>query len=154
MSDAHMAAGIRCPLRWQLRWQLRYRLRWSAVRGFTLIELIVVMAIIGVLLTISLPRYFQSVDRSAEVTLKHNLNIMRDAIDKFHGDTARWPRTLQELVDRRYLRSLPVDPITGVPDTWIAVPPPADAVGESAGVREVRSGATGNGLDGTPYSQW
>ena len=86
-----MAAGIRCPLRWQLRWQLRYRLRWSAVRGFTLIELIVVMAIIGVLLTISLPRYFQSVDRSAEVTLKHNLNTMRDAIDKFHGDTARWP---------------------------------------------------------------
>jgi general secretion pathway protein G len=121
--------------------------------GFTLIELIVVMAIIGVLLTISLPRYFQSVDRSAEVTLKHNLNTMREAIDKFHGDSGRWPRTLQELVERRYLRSIPVDSITGAADTWVAVAPPADS-GDAPGVRDVRSGAPGNGIDGTPYAQW
>jgi len=121
--------------------------------GFTLIELIVVMAIIGVLLSLSLPRYFQSVDRSAEVTLRHNLNTMRDAIDKFHGDTGRWPGTLQELVDRRYLRSIPVDSITGSSNTWIPVPAPLDSA-SGTGVRDVRSGASGNGVDGTPYSQW
>ncbi len=123
-------------------------------RAFTLIELIVVMAIIAVLLTLSLPRYFQSIDRSAEVTLRHNLNTMREAIDKFHGDNARWPRSLQELVERRYLRALPVDSITGAADTWIAVSPPPDAAGETTGVRDVRSGAPGNGADGSPYGQW
>jgi len=121
--------------------------------GFTLIELIVVMAIIGVLLTLSLPRYFQSVDRSAEVTLKHNLNTMRDAIDKFHGDNGRWPRTLEELVERRYLRSLPPDSITGASDTWIAIPPASDS-GDAPGVRDVRSGAPGTAIDGSSYGQW
>lgn len=126
--------------------------RW-ALAAFTLIELIVVLAIVGVLLTIALPRYFQSVDRSAEVTLRHNLNTMREAIDKFHADTGRWPQTLQELVERRYLRSVPLDPVTGERNTWLLVPPPKDAIAQG-GVWDVRSGASGQAIDGTPYAQW
>ena len=80
--------------------------------GFTLIELLVVMAIIATLLTIATPRYTGSLDRSKEVVLKQSLGVMRDAIDKFHGDSGHYPESLEELVTKRYLRKLPVDPIT------------------------------------------
>ena len=90
-------------------------------RAFTLIELMVVMAIIATLLTIALPRYFGSVERSKEATLKQSLAVMRDAIDKFYGDTGRYPDALEELVTKRYIRSLPVDPITESATTWVTV---------------------------------
>lgn len=120
--------------------------------GFTLVELMVVMAIIATLLTLALPRYFHSVDRSREAVLRQDLHIMRDAIDKFMADRGRYPATLEELAERRYLRKVPPDPITDSASTWIVVAPPGNESPE--GVYDVRSGAPGNSLDGEAYESW
>jgi len=117
-------------------------------RGFTLIELLVVLAIAGSLLAIAMPRYFASVDHSREVALRHNLAAIREAIDRHYGDTGRYPNGLQELVDSRYLRSVPVDPISEKSSTWTIVAPDDPATGT---MKDVRSGAEGNARDGTPY---
>jgi general secretion pathway protein G len=117
--------------------------------GFTLIELLVVMAIIATLLTIALPRYFGSVERSKEATLKQSLAVMRDAIDKHYADTGRYPDAIEELVTKRYIRSLPVDPVTESAATWVTVAPPEGAKG---GVYDVRSGAPGKATDGTAFA--
>lgn len=121
-------------------------------RGFTLIELLVVMAVIATLLTIAVPRYFQHLDRAREAALRESLAVMRDAVDKYRGDTGRYPESLEELVSKRYLRSLPRDPITESKESWVLVPPP-----EEPGQRKVwdiRSGAEGQGLDGSDYATW
>lgn len=121
-------------------------------RGFTLIELMVVMAIIAVLLTIAAPRYFNHLDRAREATLRQTLAVVRDAIDKFHGDTSNYPDSLDELVTKRYLRAVPVDPITDSAVTWVLQPPPpANGNGK---LWNIRSGAEGNGAAGTPYAEW
>lgn len=123
--------------------------------GFTLIELLVVMAIVALLLALAWPRYFGHIDKSREVILKQDLAVMRDAIDKYHGDKGRYPESLDELVTARYLRAVPVDPITEVNTSWIIVPPPADGgSSETGGVYDVKSGATGTAKDGTAYSEW
>jgi general secretion pathway protein G len=119
--------------------------------GFTLIELLVVMAIIALLLSIAAPRYFNSVDKTKEAVLHQDLSTMRDALDKYYGDTGKYPDTLDDLVSKKYLRKLPVDPITDSAATWVTVPP-ADA--EQGGVYDLHSGAPGNGRDGTPYAGW
>lgn len=119
-------------------------------RAFTLIELLVVMAIIAVLLTLAAPRYFDHLDRTREATLRQTLAVTRDAIDKFRGDRGAWPQSLQELVDRQYLRKLPLDPVTDSTDTWIIVPP-RDSATES-GVADLKSGAEGSARDGVAYS--
>jgi len=93
--------------------------------GFTLIELVVVMAIIGLLLTIALPRYMHSIDRGKEHVRAQNLAVMRDAIDKFYGDNGAYPDTLDELVTRHYLRAIPFDPVNG-DDKWAVVASPDD----------------------------
>ena len=121
-------------------------------RGFTLMELMVVMAIIASLLTLALPRYFHSVERSREAVLKQDLSIMRDAIDKFFADRGRYPLTLEELAEKRYLRRVPPDPITDSATTWVIVPPPDVETRE--GVYDVRSGAPGNSIDGEAYESW
>lgn len=120
--------------------------------GFTLIELLVVMTIIATLLTIAVPRYFHSVDRAKEAVLKQNLAATRDAIDKFYGDNARYPRDLQELVGKRYLRSVPVDPVTESEETWTIVRAPEGIGGGE--LYDLRSGAPGNASDGRAYADF
>jgi general secretion pathway protein G len=119
-------------------------------RGFTIIELLVVMAAMGLLLAVAAPRYAEHVDRSREVVLRHNLVNLREIVDKFYADRARYPKDLHELVTERYLRQIPVDPVTDRTDSWVLVPPP----GEQGGVFDVRSGATGTARDGTVYASW
>lgn len=119
--------------------------------GFTLIELLVVMAIIATLLSIVAPRYFNSIEKAKESVLKQDLLIMRDAIDQFHSDMGVYPITLEELVERRYLRSIPVDPMTESNTTWIVIPPVNE---DEEGVYDVQSGYPGQALDGTYYEEW
>lgn len=119
--------------------------------GFTLIELLVVMAIIATLLSLTMPRYFHSVDKSKEAALRADLNGMRDAIDKYFGDHAKYPDTLDDLVVKKYLRNIPPDPLTGSNLTWIPIPPDDSEKGK---VYDVRSGAQGAAGDGTLYGEW
>lgn len=126
-------------------------LRSCAARGFTLIELLVVLAVLATLLSIAVPRYFTSIDKSREAALKQDLNVMRDAIDKYYGDRGMYPETLEDLVTNKYLRSIPVDPITESNTTWQIVPPQE---GEKGGVYDVKSGAQGTARDGSNYADW
>jgi general secretion pathway protein G len=119
--------------------------------GFTLIELLVVMAVIALLLTLAVPRYLGSVDKSKEAVLKEDLAQLRDAIDKHYGDHGRYPDTLDDLVSKKYLRRIPVDPITENAASWVAVPP-EDA--QKGGVYDVRSGSVERARDGTAYRDW
>jgi general secretion pathway protein G len=120
-------------------------------KGFTLIELLVVLAIVATLLTIAVPRYYASLDRSKEAVLKENLYQMRDAIGKYYADRGRYPATLDALAADKYLRSVPLDPITESAATWLVVAPEDPQKG---GVYDVRSGATGKATDGTEFSTW
>ncbi|KAF7598774.1 MAG: type II secretion system protein G [Candidatus Dactylopiibacterium carminicum] len=122
--------------------------RW---RGFTLIEMIVAMAILALLLTIALPRYFDGLERSKEAVLAENLKITRDVIDKFYGDNGRYPESLGELVEKRYLRSLPHDPITQSNRTWRLIPPEPPHRGQ---IFDIRSGARGRAKDGRAYASF
>jgi general secretion pathway protein G len=120
-------------------------------QGFTLIELLVVLAIIAVLLTLTVPRYFQHTDVARERVLYENLQVTRDAIDKFYGDQARYPESLNELVEKNYLRALPIDPILEKADAWQIDPPPSsDFKGQ---VFNLHSTAPGNARDGRPFSE-
>lgn len=121
------------------------------VSGFTLIELLVVMTIIAILISIVAPRYFNSIDKSKETVLRQDLSIVREAIDKYYGDNDKYPDSLDDLVSKKYLRKIPLDPITDSTTTWVLVPP-NDV--DQGGVLDLHSGAPGNGRDGTPYSGW
>lgn len=134
-----------------------------ALRGFTLIEMLVVMAIIATLLSIAAPRYFRSTDDAREAALKSDLRTLREAIDHYHADRGSYPEVLDDLVEKRYLRAIPVDPITGEAGTWTLIPPPAPAPASApatptglptaapTGIYDVRSGASGTTRDGQPY---
>ncbi len=119
--------------------------------GFTLIELLVVMAIIATLLTIAVPRYFNSLDKSKEAVLRQDLATMRDAIDKYVADKGRFPESLESLAEEKYLRHIPVDPLTGLSDSWLTTAPDDQLLGR---VSDVHSGAEGQGHDGTAYGEW
>ena len=126
--------------------------RSSRRSGFTLIELMLVLAVIATLLTLALPRYFGSLERSKEVALKQTLAATRDAIDKFFADTGKYPESLPELVEKRYLRTVPLDPITESSTTWTLVPvPDPQAKGE---IYDLKSGAPGAASDGKPYAEY
>ncbi|GAA4030762.1 type II secretion system protein [Actimicrobium antarcticum] len=120
----------------------------SSRRGFTLIELLVVLAIIAVLATLAMPKYFQSIDTAKEAVLLENLRLTRDTIDKFYADTGSYPDSLDELVDKKYLRTVPLDPITESRTTWILAAPDEPARGRVAGIS---SGAEGRDRNGTPF---
>lgn len=123
----------------------------SRHQGFTLIELLVVLAILVLLLTLAVPRYFNSVDRAREAALKQDLAVVRESVDKFYGDQSRYPNSLEELVERKYLRIVPVDPLTDSATTWVIVAP---AGGEPGAVYDLHSGAPGAAKDGTLYADW
>jgi general secretion pathway protein G len=129
--------------------------------GFTLIELIIVVAIIGILATIALPAMRNAPMKAKEAVLKEDLFTMRSCIDQYLADRGHYPASIQELVDEGYLRFIPIDPITESSETWIEVLAEAEdeedlePVDESGpGVIDVYSGADGLALDGTPYSEW
>ena len=119
--------------------------------AFTLVELVVVLAIIALLVSIAAPNYVGRAARAEEAVLHEDLRIMREAIDKHYADAGRYPDSLQELVTKRYLRALPKDPMTRSDSTWVVVPPQDPQLGR---VYDLKSGAPGNGIDGTPYAQW
>ena len=120
------------------------------IRAFTLIELLVVLAIVGLLVSLSVPRYFQVVATAKEKVLVENLRITRDVLDKFHADTGVWPRSLAELVEKKYLKALPYDPITESDQTWSLVL--AEGTGPGVkGVLDLRSGATGKDRSGRAF---
>lgn len=119
------------------------------VLGFTLIEMLVVMAIVALLLTIALPRYFGSLDKTKDVALEENLRVLRISLDKYYADKGRNPDSLDELVEHMYLRAVPVDPITESASTWVLVQSKDANV---KGVVDVKSGAPGTAKDGRPYA--
>lgn len=119
--------------------------------GFTLIELMVVMAVIAILLSIALPRYFASLEKSREAVLHQDLSLLRETLDKYYGDKGKYPDALDDLVSSKYLRTVPVDPITGSNATWVSIPPDTP---DKGGVYDVRSGAQGVARDGTEYHDW
>ena len=112
--------------------------RHRARRGFTMIELVVVMAVLGLLVTLALPRYMAALDRGREQVLAHNLALLRQAIDRYAGDRGVFPDRLEDLVDKRYLRAVPLNPFTEQAD-WVIVLPP---VGQKGGVYDVKPAAT------------
>ncbi|MDB6008788.1 MAG: type secretion system protein [Gammaproteobacteria bacterium] len=119
--------------------------------GFTLIELLIVMAIIGTLLSIAVPRYFRTLERARETVLKQDLSILREAIDKHYADLNEYPDTLLVLVEKRYVRSVPLDPFTKLADTWTLIPSDDP---DHAGIRDIHSGAAETAADGTPVASW
>jgi general secretion pathway protein G len=121
--------------------------------GFTLIELIVVMAIVALLASVAAPRYFSSLDKARANSLRSSLQVMRGAIDHFVADKARYPESLQELVDAHYLRQIPEDTLTGSRNSWVALAPPPDTETPGA-VFDVRSGMAGRSPDGSLYADW
>ena len=120
-------------------------------RGFTLIELLVVLGIVALLLTLAVPRFFPSIDSAKETILADNLRNTRTVIEQYYSDTGRYPDSLDQLVEKKYLRKLPLDPITESNASWIVVPPEE---GVKGGVASVKSGAPGNDRSGKPYLDW
>jgi general secretion pathway protein G len=119
--------------------------------GFTVIELLVVLAIIATLLTIAVPRYYACLDRSKEAVLKENLYQLRDAIGKYYADKGKYPESLEALATDKYLRKVPLDPVTDSVATWLLIAPEDP---QKSGVFDVRSGAQGKSLDGSEFSTW
>ena len=123
----------------------------TVTHGFTLIELLIVMAIIGTLLSIAVPRYFHSLQHARETVLKQDLSILREAIDKYYADLNQYPEKLPDLVDKHYVRSVPVDPFTRLADTWTVV---ASDDPDHPGIRDIQSGAPDIASNGTPVATW
>jgi general secretion pathway protein G len=125
--------------------------RVARLAGFTLIELLVVMSIIALLLSIAVPRYFKTLERSRETVLKQDLSVLREAIDKHYGDLGQYPDSLAALVERKYIRAVPEEPISKAPDGWAPV---VSEDPDHPGIRDLHSNAEGVGSDGRPFREW
>ncbi len=132
------------------------RIRNGKRAGFTLIELMIVMAIIAVLVSMAVPIYQKSIIRAKETVLRNNLFTMRTVIDEYTYDKQKAPQTLDDLVSEGYLREIPMDPMTGSNQTWKTIMEDAlTSVNQTEpGIYDVRSGSDATSLDGTPYSEW
>lgn len=124
------------------------KMRLRLARGFTLIEMLMVLAIVALLLSVALPRYFSALEKSKDVALQENLKVLRISIDRFFADKGRHPETLEELVEFKYLHAVPVDPVTESNASWVLVPS-RDA--NERGIVDVKSGAPGTAADGKAY---
>lgn len=120
-------------------------------RGFTMVELLVVLAVVALLLSLVAPRYIKQSDRAREAVLRENLSALRLTLDQYYGDRGHYPQQLEELVQARYLRSLPLDPMTNQPNSW--QPVMREEEGRQV-IYDVKSGAAGAGMDGSAYSTW
>ena len=120
-------------------------------KGFTLVELLVVMAILAMLLTLATPKYFSSIERAKEATLKESLHTLRESIDKYYADNGKYPTTLDDLVERQYIRKLPIDPITEQSSSWVLTAPEPPLEGD---VYDIHSGSNAIAKDGTKYADW
>jgi general secretion pathway protein G len=128
--------------------------KWPA--GFTIIELLVVLALISILATMGMAQYRQSVMHAREAVLKTDLFDLRDAIDQYYADKGMYPSSLDALVTSGYIRKVPIDPITNAADTWQTVVSDPDPSNPTAavGIKDVKSGSDQMALDGTPYADW
>jgi general secretion pathway protein G len=136
--------------------RLRHAVLVSAARGFTLVEVLIVISLIVVLTSVGMATYSNSVRRSREAVLKEDLFQMRDAIDQYYADKNKYPGSLQDLVSEGYLRAIPKDPITDSAETWVtenAEPDPNNVAAEP-GIFNVKSGSEELSMDGTKYSEW
>ena len=132
-----------------------HRARGRGDAGWTLIEMLVVLALIVVLASVALVTYRNSITSAKEAVLRSDLFLMRDAIDQYYADKGKYPESLETLVSDRYIRRVPEDPITNSAD-WQTVPAPAEpgSLSTSTGIYDVKSSAPGVSLDGSPYSEW
>lgn len=119
-------------------------------RGFTLVELLLVLFVIALLASLVAPVVTGSIQRARESSLKEDLHVMRKAIDDFYSDTGRYPESLAQLVEKRYLRKVPADPMTDKVETWVVV----KGEGKDTGIMDVRSGSEEKSPDGVPYRDW
>lgn len=121
-------------------------------RGFTLMELLLVLALVALLASLAAPMVSNSIVRARESALKEDLYIMRKAIDDYYADVGAYPNELSLLVEKRYLRRIPADPFTDRSDSWVLVRD--DSEGSSNGIMDVLSGAEGEAQSGGPYREW
>ena len=140
----------------QLLQNVSARPAWRDARGWTLLEMVVVMALIVILAGIATAQHRNAVTRTKEAVLKENLFRMRDAIDQYYADKNRYPADLQALVSDQYIREVPVDPFTLSNSTWETVPAEADPSNPSVevGIYNVKSGSEAQSIDGTNYADW
>ena len=124
--------------------------------GFTLIELMIVMAIIGILITLAIPSFVGAIRHAREAALKEDLQTMRTAIDTYTMDKQKGPQSLDDLIQDGYLRAIPEDPMTRSKDTWVTESSDSMVSLDETepGITDVHSGSTDTGTDGQPYSSW